>query len=144
MRRRNRAEGTVQETLARYALYVETLRVCVFDWIPAFETVQKTSLGYAGGKPNPLNPPYQGDFPLNSPLIRGARGVKNDERWVSCTVSCAGTTEKRPQCNHANTVGAENFPPCFHIIGRMIISPYRIVCRIFNSQFSITHCRVIY
>ena len=52
-----------------------------------FETVQKTSLGYAGGKPNPLNPPYQGDFPLNSPLIRGARGVKNDERWVSCTVS---------------------------------------------------------
>ena len=51
------------------------------------ETVQETSLGYAGGKPNPLNPPYQGDFPLNSPLIRGARGVKNDERWVSCTVS---------------------------------------------------------
>ena len=51
------------------------------------ETVQKTSLGYAGGKPNPLNPPYQGDFPLNSPLIRGARGVKNDERWVSCTVA---------------------------------------------------------
>ena len=49
--------------------------------------MQKTSLGYAGGKPNPLNPPYQGDFPLNSPLIRGARGVKNDERWVSCTVS---------------------------------------------------------
>ena len=36
---------------------------------------------------NPLNPPYQGDFLLNSPLIRGARGVKNDERWVSCTVS---------------------------------------------------------
>ena len=32
-------------------------------------------------------PSYQGDFPLNSPLIRGARGVKNDERWVSCTVS---------------------------------------------------------
>ena len=28
-----------------------------------------------------------GGFPLNSPLIRGARGVKNDERWVSCTVS---------------------------------------------------------
>ena len=47
----------------------------------------KTSLGYAGGKPNPLNPPDKGDFPLNSPLIRGARGVKNDERWVSCTVS---------------------------------------------------------
>ena len=37
----------------------------------AYETVQETSLGYAGGKPNPLNPPYQGDFPLNSPLIRG-------------------------------------------------------------------------
>ena len=55
----------------------------------AKETVQKTSLGYAGGKPNPLNPPYQGDFPLNFPLIRGARGVKNDERWVSCTVSKA-------------------------------------------------------
>ena len=51
------------------------------------ETVQKTSLGYAGGKPNPLNPPYQGDLALNSPLIRGARGVKNDERWVSCSVS---------------------------------------------------------
>ena len=56
------------------------LRVWLFYWVPAFETVQKTSLGYAGGKPNPLNPPYQGDFPLNSPLIRGARGVKNDER----------------------------------------------------------------
>ena len=40
--------------------------------------------------PNPLNPPYQGGFPLNSPLIRGARGVKNDERWVSCTVSKVG------------------------------------------------------
>ena len=51
---------------------------------------KKPSLGRAGGKPNPLNPPYQGDFPLNSPLIRGARGVKNDERWVSCTVSNAG------------------------------------------------------
>ena len=25
--------------------------------VPARETVQKTSLGYAGGKPNPLNPP---------------------------------------------------------------------------------------
>ena len=61
-----------------------------FDWIPAFEAVQKSSLGYAGGKLNPLNPPYQGDFPLNSPLIRGARGVKNDERWVSCTVSQVG------------------------------------------------------
>ena len=58
-----------------------------FSNIPAEETVQETSLGYAGGKPNPLNPPYQGDFPLNSPLIRGARGVKNDERWVFCTVS---------------------------------------------------------
>ena len=59
----------------------------VYHWTPSRETVQKTSLGYAGGKPNPLNPPYQGDLPLNSPLIRGARGVKNDERWVSCTVS---------------------------------------------------------
>ena len=127
-------------------------RVWLFYWVPAFETVQKTSLGYAGGKPNPLNPPYQGDFPLNSPyrgdfplnspyrgdfplnslyqgdfplnslyrgdfplnslyqgdfplnslyqgdfplnspLIRGARGVKNDERWVSYTVSFAGMT----------------------------------------------------
>ena len=66
--------------------------------IPAKETVQKTSLGYAGGKPNPLNPPYQGDFPLNSPLIKGARGVKNDERWVSCTVSKAGTQPCRHSC----------------------------------------------
>ena len=43
------------------------------------------------GKPNPLNPPYQGDFYsipslsggllLNSPLIRGARGVRKDECW---------------------------------------------------------------
>ena len=33
------------------------------------------------GKPNPLNPPYQGDLSLNSPLIRGARGVRNDECW---------------------------------------------------------------
>ena len=93
---------TVQETLASPITCGKPLRVCVFYRIPAFETVQKTSLGYAGGKPNPLNPPYQGDFPLNSPLIRGfllnsplirgARGVKNDERWVSCTVSFAGMT----------------------------------------------------
>ena len=45
------------------------------------------------GKPNPRNPPYQGDFPysipplsgdflLNSPLIRGARGVRKDEYWI--------------------------------------------------------------
>ena len=66
--------------------------ICLAGFKQAVETVQKTSLGYAGGKPNPLNPPYQGDFPLNSPLIRGARGVKNDERWVSGTVSFAGTT----------------------------------------------------
>ena len=115
-----------------------------FDWIPAFEAVQKSSLGrVTGGKPlrvwlfywvpafagttilgflhslfrgcakilvrlrwwktqppkSPLSgglstqfPPDKGGFPLNSPLIRGARGVKNDERWVSCTVSFAGTT----------------------------------------------------
>ena len=43
-------------------------------------------------KTQPPSPPYQGDLSLNSPLIRGARGVKNDERWVSCTVSFAGTT----------------------------------------------------
>ena len=34
---------------------------------------KKSSLGYAGGQPNPLNPPCQGDLSLNSPLIRGAR-----------------------------------------------------------------------
>ena len=34
------------------------------------------------GKSNPLNPPCQGDFLLNSPLIRGARGVRNDECWI--------------------------------------------------------------
>ena len=28
------------------------------------ETVQETLAGYAGGKPNPLNPPYQGDLSL--------------------------------------------------------------------------------
>ena len=54
---------------------------------------KKLALGYAGGKPNPLNPPYQGDFPLNnplcqgdfplhSPLTRGARGVRNDKSRV--------------------------------------------------------------
>ena len=65
---------------------------------------KKLALGYAGGKPNPLNPPCQGDFPLNnplcqgdfplnnppcqgdfplhSPLTRGARGVRNDKYWV--------------------------------------------------------------
>ena len=72
------------------------LRVWLFYWVPACETVQKTSLGYAGGKPNPLNPPYQGDFPLNSPLIKGAREVKNDERWVSCTVSTASLPIQPP------------------------------------------------
>ena len=30
----------------------------------AKETVQETLAGYAGGKPNPLNPPYQGDLSL--------------------------------------------------------------------------------
>ena len=89
-------DGRTKETAQKPSLGRVTsgkpLRVWLFYWIPAFETVQKTSLGYAGGKPNPLNPPYQGDFPLNSPLIRGARGVKNDERWVSCTVSFAGMT----------------------------------------------------
>ena len=43
---------------------------------------KKLALGYAGGKPNPLNPPYQGDFPLHSPLTRGARGVRNDKSRV--------------------------------------------------------------
>ena len=33
------------------------------------------------GKPNPLNPSCQGDLSLNSPLIRGARGVRNDKYW---------------------------------------------------------------
>ena len=33
------------------------------------------------GKPNPLTPPCQGDLSLNSPLIRGARGVRKDECW---------------------------------------------------------------
>ena len=42
---------------------------------------KKSSLGYAGGQPNPLNPPCQGDLSLNSPLIRGARGVRNDKYW---------------------------------------------------------------
>ena len=63
--RSDRANETVREALARYALYVETLRVCVFDWIPA----------------------------------------------------CAGTTEKRPQCNHANTVGRKIFHPVFILSG---------------------------
>ena len=72
-------------TSAARALVLLSIRTCTV----ALAAVQETSLGYAGGKPNPLNPPYQGDFPLNSPLIRGARGVKNDERWVSCTVSLA-------------------------------------------------------
>ena len=54
------------------------------------ETVQETSLGCAGGKPNPLAPLIRGTFHSIPPLIRGARGVKNDERWVSCTVSAAG------------------------------------------------------
>ena len=53
--------------------------ICV---VPAKETVQETSLGYAGGKLNPLNPPYQGDLSLNSPLTRGARGVRKDEYWI--------------------------------------------------------------
>ena len=39
------------------------------------------------GKPNPLNPPCQGDLSLNSPLIRGARGVRKDQYWVFCKVS---------------------------------------------------------
>ena len=69
------------------------LRVWLFYGVPAFAAVQKTSLGYAGGKPNPLNPPYQGDFPLNSSLIRGARGVKNDEYWIFAQSLMLNTTE---------------------------------------------------
>ena len=68
-------------------------RLCKKDC--ARETCKETVQGDCAKTPArayPLNPPYQGDFSLNSPLIRGARGVKNDERWVSCTVSFAGTT----------------------------------------------------
>ena len=54
---------------------------------------KKPSLGCVTcGTSNPPKAPLSGDLSLNSPLIRGARGVKNDERWVSCTVSFAGTT----------------------------------------------------
>ena len=56
--------------IAQVLVYWLSLK-CWFIGYRSSETVQKTSLGYAGGKPNPLNPPYQGDFPLNSPLIRG-------------------------------------------------------------------------
>ena len=80
-----------------------------FSNIPAEETVQETSLGYAGGKPNPLNPPYQGDFPLNSPLIRGARGVKNDERWVFCTVSEVKEPKKNDNWKFKKTSFQEYF-----------------------------------
>ena len=52
------AMEAVQETLARHALHAEH------------------------PTPNPLNPPCQGDLSLNSPLIRGARGVRNDEYWI--------------------------------------------------------------
>ena len=48
---------------------------------------KKPSIGMPCGKPNPLNPPCQGDLSLNSPLIRGARGVRNDEILSFCTVS---------------------------------------------------------
>ena len=37
----------------------------------SIETVQKTSLGYAGGKPNPLNPPYQGGLSTQFPPDKG-------------------------------------------------------------------------
>ena len=37
----------------------------------SLEAVQETSLGYAGGKPNPLNPPYQGDFLTQFPPDKG-------------------------------------------------------------------------
>ena len=51
--------------------------------VPAKETVQETSLGCVTcGTSNPLNPPCQGDLSLNSPLIRGARGVRKDEYWI--------------------------------------------------------------
>ena len=33
-------------------------------------------------------PPDKGDLSLNSPLIRGVRGVRNDKCWVFCTVPC--------------------------------------------------------
>ena len=59
---------TVQET--QYSSFLRK-RLC-----------KKPSLGCAGGKPNPLNPPYQGDLSLNSPLTRGARGVRKDEYWI--------------------------------------------------------------
>ena len=94
-------------------------RVWLFYWVPAFEAVQKPSLGYAGGKPNPLNPPYQGDFPLNSPpLIRGARGVKNDERWVSATVSLWRIASL---CHWRAEQGAESFVQCFGLLNYPLI-----------------------
>ena len=56
-------------------------------WLKSLDAAQerlckKPSIGMSCGKPNPLNPPCQGDLSLNSPLIRGARGVRNDEYWI--------------------------------------------------------------
>ena len=73
---------TVQESLDRHALHAEN--PCGFGYFTGFplsRLCKNPSLGMPCGKPNPLNPPCQGDLSLNSPLIRGARGVRNDKYW---------------------------------------------------------------
>ena len=71
---------------------------------------KKPSLGRAGGKPNPLNPPYQGDFPLNSPLIRGARGLGKTN------IGFLHSLESRNPVKHSNPQG---FSACNACLARV-------------------------
>ena len=92
--RRKSTSETVPETLARHALHAENPGG--FGYFTKSLLIRGTCakfppLGYKG-LVTLIPSLIRGTCPLNSPLIRGARGVKNDERWVSYTVSFAGTT----------------------------------------------------
>ena len=74
-----------QFSIINYQLSINRRPFSISNSQLPIETVQQTlarSRHMREPQPNPLNPPYQGDFSLNSPLIRGVRGVRKDECWI--------------------------------------------------------------
>ena len=98
VRKQESSDETVQESLARLRCNAEN------------------------PTPNPLNPPCQGDLSLNSPLIRGARGVRNDAYWFFAQSRKQGF----------NQMFFQNLPS---------FSIFPSQCSMLNAQFSIkTNC----
>ena len=94
---------------------------------------KKPSLGCAGGKPNPLNPPYQGDLSLNSPLTRGQGGLektnigflhslfrRNDGRAGFLLLACAETGFETVQETLARLRWRKTQPPKSPLSGGLV------------------------